>query len=240
MKFVENPLELDLSKSPYLEATTVPQMILGGWQSTTEQAVLVDRPSGLVLYFQSGCGPAFYARVFMEAAAKFGQINSVNVESSLLSHIQLKDPTTWLWMTRFEPIAHPVPANVEFVEDGRHNNAIQSFIARSGFSAHMQPGHPDVEFWAIMWSDLQVLPVAVAAGSRRISGERVINTVVVDPTHRSKGLGAAITSAATAEIFRRGSTRAHLGVRIDNAPAIRVYEKLGFELVESISSSELK
>jgi ribosomal protein S18 acetylase RimI-like enzyme len=240
MKFIANPAELDLTKSPYLVATTVKEMILGGWQSDGEQAVIVNRPSGQVLYFQSGCGAAFYARVFMDAVTRFGEIASVNVESSLLSKIQFQNPTTWLWMTRFEPLKSLPPANIEFVEDARHNNAIQAFIARSGFSAHMQPGHPDVEFWAIMWSDLKVLPVAVAAGSKRISGERVVNTVVVDPTHRSKGLGSAITGAATAEIFRRGSQRAHLGVRVDNHAAIRVYEKLGFEIVESITSSDLK
>jgi predicted GNAT family acetyltransferase len=52
--------------------------------------------------------------------------------------------------------------------------------------------------------------------------------VVTHPDYRGRQYATLVTGAVCAELIRRGITTVFLNVRKDNAPAIRVYEKLGF------------
>lgn len=56
-------------------------------------------------------------------------------------------------------------------------------------------------------------------------GTNEIFDVLVEPCYRNQGIGKALMSKA---IFANGSNRLVLTVDIDNAPAIHVYEQLGF------------
>lgn len=231
---------LDLSKSTYVAVTTNSLVFRAGWKSEFAQAALVERSNGNALYFSAGTTQDFYARVFLEASRDYGNLISVTIPTQLSSQVKLPDPSDWCWMTRFTPIEDlPSHPNLEIIDDGRADNLIHAFIARAGFSAHMLPGHPEVEFWAVLWNEERALPIAVAAGSKRLSGERVINTVLVDPAFRGQGLGAVITLGCGAEILRRGSAVVHLGVRASNRNAYHLYEKLGFVEVEAMTSSDL-
>ena len=55
-----------------------------------------------------------------------------------------------------------------------------------------------------------------------------IGNVMTHPDHRSHGYATLTTRAVCAELIRRGIKTIVLNVRQDNAPAIRVYKKLGF------------
>ena len=55
-----------------------------------------------------------------------------------------------------------------------------------------------------------------------------VGNVMTHPDHRSHGCATLTTHAVCAELIRRGIKTVVLNVRQDNAPAIRVYEKLGF------------
>lgn len=54
-----------------------------------------------------------------------------------------------------------------------------------------------------------------------------LGNIITDEAYRNRGFGTACTSALTAVLASKGRI-VSLFVRVDNAPAIRMYEKLGF------------
>jgi mycothiol synthase len=67
------------------------------------------------------------------------------------------------------------------------------------------------------------------------NGERpFVNSVVVASDVRGRGLGRALTIAGLRTLADAGHTRVELNVRADNAPAVRIYERLGFTTVEEV------
>lgn len=62
----------------------------------------------------------------------------------------------------------------------------------------------------------------------------IVSVAVIDD-HRSKGLGSALVIEALNGMRQRGCTEAYLEVRVSNAPAIRLYQKLDFKIVTRIS-----
>lgn len=77
--------------------------------------------------------------------------------------------------------------------------------------------------------------------ARKVSVAAVGN-VVVHPGQRGKGLGKAVSSAVTSALLESGYERIVLNVRSDNLPAIRVYERLGYQkatdFIEAIGRRE--
>lgn len=57
-----------------------------------------------------------------------------------------------------------------------------------------------------------------------------IGNVFTRPDWRGRGLAARCTAAVVREALDAGLNPIVLNVRIDNAPAIHVYEKLGFRI----------
>ena len=70
--------------------------------------------------------------------------------------------------------------------------------------------------------------VAMAGVRMHVPGYREISAVCTDPAFRGRGLAAALTAEIGARIQEAGETP-FLHVREDNAGAIRVYERMGFE-----------
>ena len=64
-------------------------------------------------------------------------------------------------------------------------------------------------------------------------GEGFIHTLAVAETSRGRGVGAALTSRAIRELFHSGAGRVSLTTNADNAPAIALYRKLGFEAAQT-------
>ncbi len=58
-----------------------------------------------------------------------------------------------------------------------------------------------------------------------------IETLNVDPLHHGKGIGIRLLQAAEEEIRTNDIRRIRLEVRTSNTPAIKLYERAGFETV---------
>lgn len=65
-------------------------------------------------------------------------------------------------------------------------------------------------------------------GVLMIAGEGNITNVAIAPEARNRGIGTALLRHLMAEGNREGLTAYTLEVRVSNAAAIHVYEKLGF------------
>ena len=69
------------------------------------------------------------------------------------------------------------------------------------------------------------------AGLAEMPDEAYVQTLGVARTHQRQGLGATLLTALLDDAKRRGAPRVGLEVRIDNEPAIRLYERYGFEAI---------
>ena len=70
----------------------------------------------------------------------------------------------------------------------------------------------------------------MARAAARLPRVWVLGGVFVEPSLRGRGLGRDLVAAAVAEAERAGA-RAGLYVRDEPAPALRMYEALGFQEV---------
>ena len=68
-------------------------------------------------------------------------------------------------------------------------------------------------------------------GSQTVMDETDMMNVAVHPDHRRKGIAEALVEALAEALKEKGSHCLTLEVRASNAPAIGLYEKLGFQQV---------
>ena len=68
-------------------------------------------------------------------------------------------------------------------------------------------------------------------GSQSSCDETDVMNVAVHPDHRRKGIAESLIGCLVTELKNRGSHALMLEVRASNAPAIALYEKLGFRQV---------
>ena len=73
--------------------------------------------------------------------------------------------------------------------------------------------------------------VVAYAGLAAMPDEAYVQTIGVAQAHQRRGLGATLLTALMEDAKRRGIERMGLEVRIDNEPAIRMYERFGFEAI---------
>jgi ribosomal-protein-alanine N-acetyltransferase len=67
------------------------------------------------------------------------------------------------------------------------------------------------------------------AGLFAVPPEADVQTIAVAPRSQGRGLGRELLDRLVAEAVRRGCTRLFLEVRVDNGPALALYERAGFE-----------
>lgn len=68
-------------------------------------------------------------------------------------------------------------------------------------------------------------------GSQTVLDESDMMNVAVHPDYRRRGIAEALVLALADELITRNSHSLTLEVRASNAPAIALYEKLGFEQI---------
>lgn len=68
-------------------------------------------------------------------------------------------------------------------------------------------------------------------GSQAVLGEADMMNLAVAPEYRRRGVGEALTAALVKALQARQVTALTLEVRVSNAPAIALYEKMGFAQV---------
>lgn len=85
------------------------------------------------------------------------------------------------------------------------------------------------EYFGIYEGDRLVCAAGVHVFSKRY-GAAALGNITTLPSHRGRGLASAVTAALCSSLLEK--TR-HIGLNVDasNAPAIKCYEKLGFEIV---------
>ena len=69
------------------------------------------------------------------------------------------------------------------------------------------------------------------AGLAAMPDEAYVQTIGVAPAHQRRGLGATLLRRLLDDAARRGAPRVGLEVRVDNAPAIALYERHGFRRI---------
>ena len=74
------------------------------------------------------------------------------------------------------------------------------------------------------------IPAAVARAAT-FEGATYLSSIGTAGWARHRGLAQLVTASAVVGALRTGSEWTHLGVFADNVPAIRLYERLGFERV---------
>ena len=73
--------------------------------------------------------------------------------------------------------------------------------------------------------------VAGYIGSQTVMGETDMMNVAVDPSYRRQGIAEQLIEKLIEGVKQKGAICLLLEVRASNAPAIRLYEKLGFSQV---------
>lgn len=73
--------------------------------------------------------------------------------------------------------------------------------------------------------------VAGYVGSQTVMDETDMMNVAVHPDHRRKGIAEALVLSLAEALKEKGSHCLTLEVRASNAPAIGLYEKLGFQQI---------
>jgi [ribosomal protein S18]-alanine N-acetyltransferase len=71
-------------------------------------------------------------------------------------------------------------------------------------------------------------PPAGYAAFRHAAGEAELLRLAVDPAQRRHGIARALVAAGLERLDREGIQVCFLEVRLDNAPAVTLYESLGF------------
>ena len=73
--------------------------------------------------------------------------------------------------------------------------------------------------------------VAGYIGSQTVLGEADMMNIAVSPEYRRRGVAQSLVEALEQHLRAKGAYQLTLEVRVSNAPAIALYEKLGFQQV---------
>lgn len=124
------------------------------------------------------------------------------------------------------------PSAVEALDES-HEHEIRELYA-DGEAKHEAPDF----FWRSQLGDGTFFGVrqegrlVAAGGTHLYSAEEsvgAVGNVYTHRSHRNRGLASAITTAVARRLIERGTDTIVLNVRSENEPAIRVYERLGFQ-----------
>ena len=73
--------------------------------------------------------------------------------------------------------------------------------------------------------------VAGYVGSQSVLGESDMMNIAVDPNYRRQGVAAALIEELVLQLKQNGNHCLTLEVRASNDPAVKLYEKLGFDQI---------
>ena len=86
----------------------------------------------------------------------------------------------------------------------------------------------DLALWLVAMNDDTVVGYI---GSQTVAGETDVMNIAFHPDWRRRGIAQSLIECLVVELKNRGSEALMLEVRASNAPAIALYEKLGFRQV---------
>lgn len=85
--------------------------------------------------------------------------------------------------------------------------------------------HNPLAYWLVAEDGGEILGYI---GSQSVLDAADVMNLAVSPEHRRKGIGEKLIKALTRHLQENGVIALLLEVRVSNAPAISLYEKLGF------------
>jgi ribosomal protein S18 acetylase RimI-like enzyme len=138
------------------------------------------------------------------------------------------------WEFRWAPSApapHPDESSVAQLGEADHVD-IAALLDAALPDSMVRPGHPRVR----RWYGIRVAGRLVACGADASRGAGFLSGLAVDPRHQRNGLGTALTAAMTRLLHEEYGVVA-LGVYPSNLGARRLYTRLGFTEVLTVSSS---
>ncbi len=112
--------------------------------------------------------------------------------------------------------------------------------AAQDLESQLFPGDPWTleQFWQELARDTRHYLVALDdgavvgyAGAFVLPPDADVQTIAVRRDHQGSGTGAGLMTALLAEAADCGATHIMLEVRSDNAPALRLYDRFGFERI---------
>jgi ribosomal-protein-alanine N-acetyltransferase len=89
-------------------------------------------------------------------------------------------------------------------------------------------GVPETRHYLVAEDGAQLVGYAGLFATRH---QADVQTIAVAPGQQGSGLGGVLLEALIGEAVRRGCAELLLEVRVDNAPARRLYERFGFEQI---------
>ncbi len=94
------------------------------------------------------------------------------------------------------------------------------------------------QFWTGPYVVAEVDGAIVAAAGTHFAYPALaqVGNVLTDPAHRGRGWARACTAAVAAGLVARGHETLSLFVATQNAPALRVYERLGFKAIRTLAA----
>lgn len=127
------------------------------------------------------------------------------------------------------PTDHAVPLKPE-------NNVDVSNLYRSEGGGWFSRQYLAEGVYYGIWQDGILVSVAGTQSISKTYGTAMVANVLTDPAYRGRGYATECTSAVTARLIEICST-VGLNVEVDNAPAIKVYEKLGYRLTDHLEEA---
>ena len=137
----------------------------------------------------------------------------------------------WDWMSTSTapPAGHP--GLVEPLDLATEVPAIRDCLAEANPTTESDPAGPhEAGWWGVRDGDrlVGVIGAGLRGGADDDGASWHLHGLGVRPEARKRGLGTALTAAATAAGLAGGADWVSLGVWAPNAAAIRIYERLGF------------
>jgi GNAT superfamily N-acetyltransferase len=84
------------------------------------------------------------------------------------------------------------------------------------------------EFFRVAWIDGEPTGFAGAFAGKSDKARGIVGPVGVFPEYRKRGIATALVMSACDALRSEGYRYAYLGTHVDNLPARRIYEKIGF------------
>ncbi|MFF0720146.1 GNAT family N-acetyltransferase [Micromonospora sp. NPDC003816] len=213
---------------PFFRHTVPRHAPVRGWRHEGAVCWLLSSPQSTVC---AAVGPPDAAVTLVAALAE-----ERTLDPGQWVHLPRRDPATdragavvaayrdwdFLWTTGAPP---PQPGEEHVVRlDAADHPALTALIDAAFPTSTARPGDPRI----VDWYGIRDGDRLIAAGADRTRDEvGFLAGLVVCPTHRNQGLGAALTAGMTRALSRRYDMVA-LGVYPDNTGAIRLYRRLGY------------
>ncbi|QBR93592.1 GNAT family N-acetyltransferase [Nocardioides euryhalodurans] len=229
----------ELRDLPFVRHQVDPGLLVGAWQGADGAAlVLAGRhlDEGPRLVATALGAPEPLAPLLAYAAASqplpARLLIAAGSEAAVPAAWSWSPGRRWHWMlTRAQP--QPSDPRVVEVDDP---DEITALLDREAPGSFARPGTPGIEAW--LGVRVAGRLDAVGAVLRQPDGTGHLRGVTVAATARGRGLGRLVSTALTARALA-GPGVASLGVYVDNAPALRIYRGLGYEVAHTLIGGPL-